>query len=117
MKSYSNHIQFFPPPPHNFILFELDFDVKFPLLRLLLFLSDLKSTIMLYNQLNLCLSGENLNGLNVGIIFFFLNNLFHFYKLREFKRTTKLKVFHKNRKLREKIILVLSFIYEGESKF
>ena len=31
--------------PHNFILFELDFDVKFPLLRLLLFLSDLKSTI------------------------------------------------------------------------
>ena len=33
------------PPPYNFILFELDFDVKFPLLRLLLFLSDLKSTI------------------------------------------------------------------------
>ena len=31
--------------PHNFILFELDFDVKFPLLRLLLFLSDLKSAI------------------------------------------------------------------------
>ena len=31
--------------PHNIILFELDFDVKFPLLRLLLFLSDLKSTI------------------------------------------------------------------------
>ena len=29
--------------PHDFILFELDFDVKFPLLRLLLFLSDLKS--------------------------------------------------------------------------
>ena len=27
------------------ILFKLDFDVKFPLLRLLLFLSDLKSTI------------------------------------------------------------------------
>ena len=35
------------PPPHNFILFELDFDVKFPLLRLLLFLSALKSTIVL----------------------------------------------------------------------
>ena len=34
-----------PPPPHNFILFELDFDVRFPLLRLLLFLSDLISTI------------------------------------------------------------------------
>ena len=31
--------------PHNFILFELDFDLKFPLLRFLLFLSDLKSTI------------------------------------------------------------------------
>ena len=35
-----------PLPPHNFILFELDFDVKFPLLRLLQFLSDLKSTIL-----------------------------------------------------------------------
>ena len=35
-----------PPTPHNFILFELDFDVKFPLLRPLLFLSDLKSTIL-----------------------------------------------------------------------
>ena len=37
-----------PPPPKkqtNFILFELDFDVKFPLLRLSLFLSDLKGTI------------------------------------------------------------------------
>ena len=36
-----------PPylPPHNIILFELDFSVKFPLLRLLQFLSDLKSTI------------------------------------------------------------------------
>ena len=31
-----------PPTPHNFILFELDFDVKFPLLCLLLFLNDLK---------------------------------------------------------------------------
>jgi hypothetical protein len=35
-----------PTPPHNIILFELDFDVKFPLLGLLLFLSDLKSTIV-----------------------------------------------------------------------
>ena len=34
------------PPPPNFILFQLNFDVKFPLLRLLLFLIDLKSTIM-----------------------------------------------------------------------
>ena len=31
----------FSPPPHNFILFELDSDIKFPLLRHLLFLSDL----------------------------------------------------------------------------
>ena len=31
-------------PPHYIILFELEFDVKFPLLRLLQFLSDLKST-------------------------------------------------------------------------
>ena len=36
---------FCPPPQHNIILFELDFDVKFPLLRLLQFLIDLKSTI------------------------------------------------------------------------
>ena len=34
-----------PPPPLNIILFELDFNVTFPLLRLLQFLSDLKSTI------------------------------------------------------------------------
>ena len=32
-----------PPHPHNIILFHLD--VKFPLLRFLQFLSDLKSTI------------------------------------------------------------------------
>ena len=37
----------FPPPPHNFILFELDFDIKFPLLRLLLILSGLKSNILM----------------------------------------------------------------------
>ena len=36
------------PHPHTTLscLHELDFDVKFPLLRLLLFLSDLKSTIL-----------------------------------------------------------------------
>ena len=36
-----------PTPTQNFISFELDFDVKFPLLRLLLFLSDLEITIFL----------------------------------------------------------------------
>ena len=37
--------------PSNIILFELDFDAKFPLLRLLIFLSDLKRTIfILYTQ-------------------------------------------------------------------
>ena len=35
-----------PPTPPNFILFQIDFDVKFPLLRLLLFQIDLKSTII-----------------------------------------------------------------------
>ena len=42
-----------PPhsPSYNFILFEIDFDVKFPLLCLLLFLSDLKSTILCINVL------------------------------------------------------------------
>ena len=35
-----------PTPPHNIILFELDSDVKFPLLRLIQFLSDLKGTIL-----------------------------------------------------------------------
>ena len=34
-----------PPPLHNIILFELDFDVKFPLLSLLQILSDFKITI------------------------------------------------------------------------
>ena len=45
MNSYLKQDNVAPQPPHNFILFELDFDVKFPLLRLLLFLSALKSTI------------------------------------------------------------------------
>ena len=35
-----------PLAQHNIILFELDFDVKFPLLGLLQFLSDSKSTIL-----------------------------------------------------------------------
>ena len=45
MKSYlkQDNIAHGPPPTHNFNLFELDFNVKFPLLRLLHFLSDLKS--------------------------------------------------------------------------
>ena len=47
MKSYLKQENVAPStPPHNFILFELDFDVKFPLLCLLLFLSNLKSTIL-----------------------------------------------------------------------
>ena len=37
-----------PPPPHNIILFELDFNIKFPLLLFLQFLSDLKSTILVF---------------------------------------------------------------------
>ena len=34
-----------PPHPHNIILFELYFNIKFHLLRLIQFLSDLKCTI------------------------------------------------------------------------
>ena len=34
------------PTPHNIILFELDLNVKFPLLCLLQFLSDLKRTML-----------------------------------------------------------------------
>ena len=34
------------PPLHNIILFELDFSVKFLLLHLLPFVTDLKSTIL-----------------------------------------------------------------------
>ena len=34
-----------PPPQHNIILFELDLKVKFSLLHLLYFLTDLKNTI------------------------------------------------------------------------
>ena len=36
-----------PPPLHNIILFAVDFNVQIPLLRLLQFLIDLKSTIRL----------------------------------------------------------------------
>ena len=47
MKSYLKQDNVAPhPPPHNYILLQLDFDVKFPLSRLLLFLIDLKSTIL-----------------------------------------------------------------------
>ena len=42
-----------PPPPHNIILFELYFNVKFPLFRLLQFLSDAKSTILSIEQENI----------------------------------------------------------------
>ena len=46
LKSYLNKIMLPPTAPqHNIILFRLDFNIKFPLLRLLQFLSDLKSTI------------------------------------------------------------------------
>ena len=65
-----------PPPPHNIILFKLDFDVKFPLLRLLQFLSDLKSTI-----LNLC--EHAFKGLKKSDKIFFSN----------IKITWKLKIF------------------------
>ena len=41
-----------PPPPNNIILFELDLNVKFLLLRLLLFLNDLKSTITISAPIN-----------------------------------------------------------------
>ena len=45
LKSYlkQDHVA----PPHKIILFQLDFNVKFPLLRLLQFLSDFKSTIFM----------------------------------------------------------------------
>ena len=36
-------------PPHNIIIFELDFNVKLSLLRLLYFLIDLKSTIIFFH--------------------------------------------------------------------
>jgi hypothetical protein len=35
-----------PPTPTQLYLFQLDFDIKFPFLSLLLFLIDLKSTIL-----------------------------------------------------------------------
>ena len=46
MKSYLKRDNVAPLPPPNFILFQLDFDVKFLLLRPLLILNDLKSTII-----------------------------------------------------------------------
>ena len=44
MKSYLKQDNVASPPQHNNILFELDFNVKFPLLLLLQFQSDLKSS-------------------------------------------------------------------------
>ena len=46
LKSYIKQAKVCPPPPQTIFLFELNFSVKFPLLRILLFLSDLKSTIL-----------------------------------------------------------------------
>ena len=45
MKSDLKQDNVAPLTPHNFTLFELDFNVKFPLLRNLNFLSDIKGTI------------------------------------------------------------------------
>ena len=53
-----------PPPPHNIILFELDFNVKFPLLRLLQFLSDLKSTINMKRNELFSMYSKNSSNLN-----------------------------------------------------
>ena len=44
MKTYSKQDNVAPIPTQLYLC-ELDFDVKFPFLHLLLFLSDLKSTI------------------------------------------------------------------------
>ena len=41
-----------PPLPHNIILFQLDLNVKFPLLLLLQFLSDLTNTIISLSSLD-----------------------------------------------------------------
>ena len=46
LKSYSKQDNVAPFPPHNIILFEIDFNVKFPSLRLFQFLSDLNNTIL-----------------------------------------------------------------------
>ena len=45
---YSKQDNVAPHPTHNIILFQLDFNVKFPLLCLLHFICILKSTIFLY---------------------------------------------------------------------
>ena len=39
-----------PSPTQDFLIFKFDFNVKFPLLRLLQFLSDLKSPIFKNHQ-------------------------------------------------------------------
>ena len=42
-------------PTQHYLVFELDFNVKFPLLRLLQFLSDLKCNII-----NICMKNQTL---------------------------------------------------------
>ena len=43
-----------PPPPQNIILFELDFNIKIPLLRLLQFLNDNFCIPITYNPIKAC---------------------------------------------------------------
>ena len=50
LKSYLELFNITPPSPHYIILFELYLKVNFPLLRLLQFLSDLKSTLLRKEQ-------------------------------------------------------------------
>ena len=47
LKSYLKQDNVDPPAPHNIILFQLDFNVKFTLLCLLHFLSDSKKVKIL----------------------------------------------------------------------
>ena len=51
LKSYLKKDNVAPHPHTTLSCFELDFDLKFPLLILLQFLSDLKSTIVLFQLL------------------------------------------------------------------
>ena len=43
MLIFKKHNIMLPPTSYNIILFELDFDIRFPLLHLLKFLGDLKN--------------------------------------------------------------------------
>ena len=40
-----------PPHPHNIILFKLNLNIKFPLLRLLKFISDSKRTSLIHLEI------------------------------------------------------------------